>query len=190
VDTCTFKPRLNISFAVQDFVMQDEIVFLPDHRGVSVKHVVLIFGGFFIFVQVFFLGSEPLQIRLAVTVAFAVFLLLGLWLSELNSRNWPRKIFINRSGIGYGNMRAMHGIDLIPWSEIARMDLFYTGPRLSPHLRIGLKPGVFRNRLKKTALQRLSMGLDVNIPVSVNVAPDVVLQTAERFWQESKYSSG
>jgi hypothetical protein len=149
VDTCTFKPPLNISFAVQDFVMQDEIVFLPDHRGVSVKHVVLIFGGFFIFVQVFFLGSEPLQIRLAVTVAFAVFLLLGLWLSELNSRNWPRKIFINRSGIGYGNMRAMHGIDLIPWSEIARMDLFYTGPRLSPHLRIGLKPGVFRNRLKK-----------------------------------------
>ena len=39
--------------------MQDEIVFLPDHRGISVKHVVLIFGGFFIFVQLFFLGSEP-----------------------------------------------------------------------------------------------------------------------------------
>ena len=170
--------------------MQDEIVFLPDHRGISVKHVVLIFGGFFILFQLYFLGSEPLQIRLAVTVAFAVFMFLGLWLTKLISRNWPQKIIIKRSGIGYGNMKARHGIDLIPWNEISRMDIFYTDPRLAPHLRIGLKPGVFRNRLKKTFFQRMSMGLDVNIPVSVNVAPDVVLQTAERFWQEFKCSNG
>ncbi|CAM5224582.1 hypothetical protein [Alishewanella longhuensis] len=48
--------------------------------------------------------------------------------------------------------------------------------------------GAFRERLKKTLLQRFSMGLDGNIPVSVNVAPGMVLQTAECFWQAYKGS--
>ena len=168
--------------------MNDEIVFLPVRRGVSVQHVALIFGGFFIFVQLFFLDS--LQTRIAFTVACAVFLLLGFWLSDRISGDWPQKIVINRSGISYGNMKAMHGVDIVPWNEIIRMDLFHTDARLPPHLRIGLRQGNFRDRLKKTILQRLSMGLDVNIPVSVNVEPEVVLQTAKHFWQESKHSSG
>jgi hypothetical protein len=170
--------------------MQEEIVFLPDHRGVNARHVALIAGGFCIFVQLFFLASEPLAIRVAVTVAFAVFLLVGLWLSKLSATSWPQEIVMKPSGISYGNMKAMHGIDLIPWSEIARMDIFYTDPRLPPHLRIGLKPGVFRDQVKKTLLHRMSMGLDVNIPVSVDAAPDVVLETAERFWQAAKGNNG
>ncbi len=165
--------------------MQDETVFLPDHRGVSVQHVALISGGFFIFVQLFFLDS--LQIRLAFTVAFSVFLLLGFWLSKRHSRNWPQKIVINRLGICYGSMKAQHGVDLIPWNDVARMDLFYSGPRLPPWLRIGLRPGSFHEQVKKSHLQWLSMGLDINIPVSVHVAPEVVLQTAQRFWKESEH---
>lgn len=168
--------------------MQDEIVFRPDRRGISIKHVAMIFGVFILLIQLFLLDAEPLVLRLAATGAFAVFLLLGLWLSKLHSRNWPQEIVLNRFGISYDNIKAMHGIDLVPWREIARMDIFYTDPRLPPHLRIGLKPGAFRERLKKTMLQRFSMGLDVNIPVSVNVTPDMVLQTAERFWQASKGS--
>lgn len=163
--------------------MQHEIVFLPDRRGVSVRHVALISGGFFIFVQLLFL--ETLEIRLAFTVAFAVFLLLGFWLSERNARSWPQKIVINRSGIRYGNMQARHGVDLIPWNDVARMDLFYSDPRLPPHLRIGLREGAFRERVKKPRLQRLSMGLDINIPVSVDATPEVVLQTARQFWKEA-----
>ena len=170
--------------------MQDEIVFRPDRRGISIKHIALIFFGFLLFIQLFLLGAEPLVVRLAVTVALAVFLLLGLWLSKLHSQNWPQEIVLSRFGISYGNIKAMHGIDLIPWSEIARMDIFYTDPRLPPHLRIGLKPGAFRNRLKKPLLQRFSMGLDINIPVSVTVAADVVVQTAKRFWQASRESVG
>jgi hypothetical protein len=165
--------------------MQDEIVFIPDRRGVSVQHVALISGGFFVFVQLLFL--DGLQPRLAFTLVFAVFLLLGFWLSERYSRNWPQKIVINRLGICYGNMKALHGVDLIPWNDIARMDLFYSDPRLPPHLRIGLRSGVFHEQVKKNRLQRLSMGLDVNIPVSVNATPEVVLQTAQRFWKEAGY---
>lgn len=168
--------------------MQDKIVFRPDRRGISIKHIVMIFGVFILFIQLFLLGAEPLVVRLAVTGAFAVFLLLGLWLSKLHSRNWPQEIVLNRCGISYANIKAIHDIDHIPWSEIARMDIFYTDPRLPPHLRIGLKPGAFRERLKKTLLQRFSMGLDINIPVSVNVDPGIVLETAERFWQASKGS--
>lgn len=166
--------------------MQDEIVFIPDHRGVSVQHVALISGGFFVFVQLLFL--DGLQPRLAFTVAFAVFLLLGFWLSERHSKNWPQKIVINRLGICYGNIKAQHGVDLIPWNDVARMDLFYSDPKLPPHLRIDLRPSAFREQVKKSRLQRLSVGLDVNIPVSVNVEPEVVLQTAQQFWKESEYS--
>lgn len=168
--------------------MQDEIVFLPDHRGLNLKQVLPILGGFFIFVQLYFLWSEPLQVKLAVTAVFAVFLLLGLWLSKQSAKNWPQKIVINRSGISYGSMKARHGIDIVPWKEIARMDLFHTDIRLPPHLRIGLKPGSFQKRVKKKGLQRLSLGLDINIPVAVDAAPAVVLETAERFWQESRFS--
>ena len=41
--------------------MQDEVVFLPDHRGVNAKQVALIFGGFFIFVQLFYLADSGMK---------------------------------------------------------------------------------------------------------------------------------
>lgn len=165
--------------------MQDEIVFLPDHRGVNAKPAALIFGGFFIFAQLFILESESLEIRVVFTAAFVIFLLLGFWFSKINSRNWPQKIVINRSGICYGKIKAQYGVDLIPWN-VAYMDLFYTDHRLSPHLRISLRQGSFRVRSNNNLLQRMSMGLDVNIPVSVNVAPEVVLQTAQQYWKEAE----
>ncbi|MCB1760413.1 MAG: hypothetical protein KDI68_11630 [Gammaproteobacteria bacterium] len=163
--------------------MQDEIVFLPDHRGVSVKHVALITGGFFIIVQLFVLDS--LGIRLAFTLAFSVFLLVGFWLSARNTRSWPQKIVINHLGICFDNMKAQYGVDMVPWSDVARMDLFHSAPRLPPHLRIGLRQGAFHERVKRSRLQRLGMGLDINIPVSVEAAPEVVLQTAQRYWKEA-----
>lgn len=166
--------------------MQDEVVFLPDHRGVNAKAAALIFGGFFIFVQLFILESESLEIRVVFTAAFVIFLSLGFWFSKINSRNWPQKIVINRSGICHGKIKAQYGVDLIPWNDVAYMDLFYTDDRLSPHLRINLRQGSFRVRSNNNLLQRMSMGLDVNIPVSVNVAPEVVLQTAQQYWKEAE----
>lgn len=165
--------------------MQDEIVFLPNHRGVSVKQAALIFGGFFILVQLFYLKSESVEIRIIFTVAFVIFLLLGFWLSKISSRSWPQKIVINRLGICCSKMKAQYGIDLVPWSDVASMDLFYTDERLAPHLRISLRQGSLRERLNNNFLQRISMGLDVNIPVSVDVAPEVVLQTAQQYWKEA-----
>lgn len=170
--------------------MQDETVFLPDHRGVNAKQAALIFGSFFIFVQLFYLQSEPLEIRISFTAAFVIFLLLGFWFSEINSRNWPQKIVINRSGICCSKMKAQYGVDLIPWNDVAYMDLFYTDDRLSPHLRISLRQGSFRKRSNNKLIQCMSMGLDVNIPVSVNVAPEVVLQTAQQYWKEADIIAG
>lgn len=169
--------------------MHDEVVFLPNHERVNVKHAALIFSGFFIFVQLFFLGSESIAIRIGFTAVFVIFLLLGFWLSEVNSRNWPQKIVINRLGICSGKMKAQYGVDLIPWGDVAYMDLFYTNDRLPPHLRIGLRQDSFRKRSNNKLLKRISMGLDVNIPVSVNVEPEVVLQTAQQYWKEAKRGS-
>ena len=168
--------------------MQDEVVFLPDRRGPGVLHVALIAGGFFVFVQLVFLDGLPS--RLVFTVAFAVFLLLGFWLAKRHAESWPQRIVINRLGISCDNMKAQHGVDSIPWNVVARMDLFYTDSRLPPHLRIGLKPGAFRARMKPSRADRLGMGLDANIPVSVNATPEEVLETAERYWQESGHNRG
>ncbi|MCB1647525.1 MAG: hypothetical protein KDI36_18830 [Pseudomonadales bacterium] len=165
--------------------MNEEIVFEPDHRRGNTKHILLIFGGFFLFIQLTFLRSEPMEIRLAVSLALLIFLLAGLWFSASGSRNWAEKIIINHSGISSDKMKLRHGIDLVPWVEINQMDIFYTDPRLPPHLRIGLRHGDFRNKVKKNVIQRISMGLDVNIPLAVSTAPEVVLQTAERYWQSS-----
>ena len=169
--------------------MQDETVFLPDHRGVNAKQAALIFGGFFIFVQLVVLESDSLGIRIAFTVAFVIFLSLGFWLSKIDARNWPQKIVINRSGICSGKMKAQYGVDLIPWNDVAYMDLFYTDERLAPHLRIRLREGSSRKRSNNKLLHRISMGLDVNIPVSVKVAPEVVLQTAQQYWKEAECTS-
>lgn len=165
--------------------MHDEVVFQPNHESVNVKHAAMIFCGFFVFVQLFFLGSESITIRIGFTVVFVIFLLLGFWLSEVNARNWPQKIVINRIGIASGKMKAQYGVDIIPWDDVACMDLFYTNDRLPPHLRIGLRQGAIRERSNNKLLQLISRGLDVNISVSVNVAPEVVLQTAQRYWKES-----
>lgn len=168
--------------------MKDDVTFLPDTSGVNPRHAALIAGGFFVFMQLFFLDS--LAARLAFTLAFAVFLLLGFWLSARSARTWPQKIVINRQGIWCGNLKAHYGVDLVPWEDIARMDLFYSGPgmysaSLPPHLRIGLRPGALLEQVKKSRLHRLGMGLDINMPVSVDATPDVVLETALQFWQEA-----
>ncbi len=92
---------------------------------------------------------------------------------------------MNREGIRYGDLQARHGIDSVPWKEINRLDLFYNEHNMAPFLRIGLRPGAFRERLQQPRLQRWSMGLDVNIPVAVDVAPEVVLHTARQFWTET-----
>lgn len=170
--------------------MQDEIAFLPNHRRPNAKHAALIFVGFFVFAQLFLIESESVGLRIGFTVAFVVFLLLGFWLSEKSSRNWPQKIVINRLGIGYDKMRAQYGVDLVPWDDVVRMDLFYTDDRLAPHLRIGLRQGAFRGRLNNGFLNRISMGLDVNIPVSVNVEPELVLQTAQQYWKAAQRTRG
>lgn len=166
--------------------MQDEIVFLPDRRGIRMRHAAAIFTGFFVFVQLLFL--DTLQMRVAFTIAFFLFLVLGFWLSAWNAQSWPQQIVINRTGISHGKMKTRSGVELIPWSEIASMDLFYTDARLPPHLRIGLKPGTFRDQIKKSRLHRVSMGLDVNIPVSVNATPETVLQTAKQYWKAARHN--
>ncbi len=167
----------------QGLVMKDDVTFFPDNSGINPRHAALIAGGFFVFAQLSFLDS--LAARLAFTLAFAVFLLLGFWLSVRNARSWPQKIVINRLGICCGNLKAHYGVDLVPWEDVARMDLFYSDIKLPPHLRIGLRPGALLEQVKKSRLQRLGMGLDINIPVSVDATPELVLQTAQQFWQEA-----
>ncbi|MCB1889477.1 MAG: hypothetical protein KDH20_17850 [Rhodocyclaceae bacterium] len=163
--------------------MPDEVVFHPDRRGVRVRDVSLIAGGFFVFVQLFVL--DDLVVRLAFAGAFVAFLLVGFWFSRRNAGSWPQEIVINRSGIGCGNLKAWHGLDWIPWTAVERMDLFHTDPRLPPHLRMGLRPGDVRDRVTRPRWHRLGMGFDVNIPVSVDATPEVVLQTAQAFWHEA-----
>ena len=158
--------------------MQEEVVFLPDRRGIG-GHAAWIAGGFFAFVQLMFL--EGLGARLVFTLVFAVFLLLGLLFSKRHAEQWAQKIVMNRAGISYAAMRAHYGVDAVPWEEVARLDLFYSAPRLPPHLRIGLRPGAFYDRLPKGRLQGL--GLDINIPVAVDAAAEVVLETAQAFWR-------
>jgi len=159
--------------------MQDEVIFLPDRRGPSLRHVAWIAAGFFVFAQLLFL--EGLGARLAFSLVFAVFLLLGLVFAKRHAGNWAQRIVVNRAGISYEAMRAQHGVDAVPWQEVARMDLFYTDPRLPPHLRIGLHPGAFQQRLRKGRLQGL--GLDINVPVAVNATAEEVLETAQAFWR-------
>jgi hypothetical protein len=148
--------------------------------------MVLISGGFFLLVQLAFL--EGLLVRLAFTLVFVGFLLLGLWVLGRIRRTWPQKIVMNREGIGYADLQARHGVDSVPWKEINRLDLFYNQHNMAPFLRIGLRPGVFREQLQQPRLQRWSMGLDVNIPVAVDVSPEVVLQTALQCWTEAEQS--
>ncbi|MBK1731745.1 hypothetical protein [Thiococcus pfennigii] len=161
--------------------MQTEVVFHPQRSDPAyLRQVALIAGGFFVFVQLAFL--EGLAARLAFTLVFAGFLLVGVWISGRIRRTWPQEIVMNRAGIGYGDLRSRHGVDSLPWREVERLDLFYTQHNMAPFLRIGLRHGAFRQRLRRPRLQRWSRGLDVNIPVAVDAAPEVVLETARRFW--------
>lgn len=164
-------------------MIQDETVFPSNHRRINAKKVALIFSGFIIFVQLFYLEYASLEIRIGFTAVFIIFLFLGLWLSKIYSKNWPQKIVMNRSGISYAKIKEQYGVDLIHWNDVTRIDLFYTDERLSPHLRIGLRLGSLGERSNNKFLQRMSMGLDVNIPVSVNVASEEVLQTAQQYWK-------
>ncbi|MBK8164812.1 MAG: hypothetical protein IPK64_02490 [bacterium] len=164
--------------------MNADVVFQPRRDSRTyVRRVLLIATGFFVFVQLAFL--EGLRARAAFALVFVVFLLSGLWISRRSRRSWPQEILMNREGIRYGDLAARHGVDLVPWREIARLDLFRTEHNMAPFLRIGLRPGAFRDRLRRPRAQRWSLGLDVNIPVDVDAEPEAVLETARRFWAET-----
>lgn len=164
--------------------MNADVVFQP-RRGsrAFVRQVVLISAGFFVFVQLAFL--DGLRARVVVALVFAAFLLSGLWISRRSRRTWPQEIVMNGAGIRYGDLSARHGVDLVPWREIARLDLFPNEHNMAPFLRIGLRPGVFRDRLRRPRAQRWGLGLDINIPVAVDAEPEAVLETARRFWTEA-----
>ncbi|EXJ14274.1 hypothetical protein [Imhoffiella purpurea] len=162
--------------------MSEEVIFHP--RGAQpsfYRQVALIAGGFFIFVQLAFL--EGATMRIAFTVLFAIFMTVGILVSLRSSANWPQEIAMNGRGIRYASLRSRHGIDLVPWSEIERMDIFYNAHNMAPFLRLGLRPGGLRERLRRPFLQRISLGWDIDIPVSTDAAPQTVLETAERFWR-------
>ena len=163
--------------------MPDEVVFRPDRSGGRVLPAALIFGGFFLAVHVLFLDS--MGERLVFTLACIVFIAAGAAVSGRMARRWPQPIVINRSGIRFGDIEARYGVDHVPWGAVAHMDLFRTDMRLPPHLRLALRPGAFRDRVRKPGLPGLGFGLDINIPVSVDATPEVVLETAERFWREA-----
>jgi len=167
--------------------MDNEIVYPPNRRGVRLQHAAPIAGGFFVFIQLLVL--EGVWPRVAFAALFAVFLLLVVWLSRRYAQNWPEEIVINTSGIRYGSLKSRHGVECLPWGAVMRMDLFYSDARLPPHLRIGLQPGALPGFVRRNRLQR-GLGFDVNIPVAVNVAPEVVLESAQRYWRESTRATG
>lgn len=160
--------------------MPREVIFHPQRKDPSyLPQVALIAGLFFVFVQIRFL--DGLAARLAFSAVFAAFLLVGLYVSARVRRTWPQEIVVDRHGIRYTDLRKRHGVDLLPWQEVDRLDLFYNQQNMAPFLRIGLRQGLFREGLRRSRLQRLSMGLDVNIPVAVDAAPETVLETARRY---------
>lgn len=139
-----------------DAGMNADVVFQPRRDSRTyVRRVLLIATGFFVFVQLAFL--EGLRARAAFALVFVVFLLSGLWISRRSRRSWPQEILMNREGIRYGDLAARHGVDLVPWREIARLDLFRTEHNMAPFLRIGLRPGAFRDRLRRPRAQRWSL---------------------------------
>lgn len=93
------------------------------------------------------------------------------------------RIIIDRTGLRSGNLKALHGVHSIPWEAIAHMDLYHTDPRLPPHLRIELRPGALRERVRQHRIRPVGAGLDVNLPVAVDATPEAVLETAQRFWK-------
>ena len=141
----------------------------------------VIAGVFFVFVQLAFL--EGATARIVFTVVFAVFLLAGGWMSMRSARTWPQEVRLNDRGISYGSLRSRHGVDIVPWQEVAKMDLFRNQHNMAPFLRIGLRSGPYRARLRRPALQGLSLGLDVNIPMAVDADPEEVLAAARRLWE-------
>jgi hypothetical protein len=164
-----------------DAGMNEDVVFRPRRDSRTyVRQVLLISAGFVVFVQLAFL--EGLGARLAFALVFVAFLLAGLWISRRSRRTWPQEIVMNGEGIRYGDLSARHGVDLVPWREIARLDLFRNEHNLAPFLRIGLRSGAFRDRLRRPRAQRWGLGLDINIPVAVDAEPEAVLETARRFW--------
>lgn len=161
----------------------DPVVFRPDRSGgLTLRHIGLIAAGFFLFVQVALL--EGMVERIAFAAVFGVFLAVGLVLWLRSARTWPQEIRLSRRGVSYSSMRAMHGVDLVPWQEVERIDLFHQ-ERMPPFLRIGLRDGAFRDRLRKPSLTCLGFGFDVNIPVEVDADPQVVLETATTLWEAS-----
>jgi len=169
--------------------MTADIVFRPQPADLKRKfrQTAIIAAGFFLFAQAAFL--EGAAVRIAFTAFFVVFLALGAWLVSHSARNWPQEVRLNERGITYASLRRRHGVDWLPWGEIAKLDLFHThleGSVTAPFLRIGLRRGPFRDRLRRPAAQRFGLGLDVNIPLAVDVEPEVVLETARKLWERHR----
>lgn len=162
----------------------DEVVFEPVGKDPGFrKQVGIMATVFFVIIQVAFVSGWPA--RIGVTLFFLAFVLIGAWISAKLQKVWPQRIVLNAAGLTYGDLKARHGIDLVPWREVERMDLFYNAHNMAPFMRIALRPGSVRSKLQPTRLQRLSFGWDINVPVAVDAPAKEVLETAQRFWSQA-----
>jgi len=89
---------------------------------------------------------------------------------------------LDGEGLHTALLATRYGTPMIPWREVAEIDLVAGPPRGSRWLRFALKPGTFRNSLTRPVGDRL-VGRDVNLLCTYEAQPEVVLQAVHAFWR-------
>lgn len=154
-------------------------VFEPKDPALFVKRMRYLFAGA-IAVGLVALDDWPARIML---VAFGgVFIALAHRLLGWHVERNCHPLTLDEHGLHSAQMAERYGAATIPWHEIDAIDLFAGPPRGSRWLRIGLRTGHFRDRLKRPPGDRWA-GRDVNLLFGYEGDPEELLESVRTFWK-------
>ena len=165
--------------------MRDEKVFKA--KGVDAKFwrtaaiIMLVF--FAIFHAEFFDSWASFFLFL---IFFSIFIVFGVALILWSEKRSVVEIRMNPEGFSYSKLKEHHGVEIIPWKEVEGIDVISQGDGRFHYLRIGLRDGELKRGLKKSALDALTRGRDINVLLSVDAPSSEVRQVAKEFWEKTR----
>lgn len=154
-----------------------EIRYRPADRSALPRQMALIFVPFALLVLFGFLDNWPE--RFGFIVFAGLFALIVHRLLRWQAAQNRHPLVFDDDGLSHAALLERYGSERIPWREVESIDLIH-GARTGTWLRLELRPGRFRDGLKRPLGDRLA-GKDVNLPLDFKTAPEDILSAARRF---------
>jgi len=163
-----------------------EVIYLPASTSPNWKGpIVFVLPAALVIIWITAEDNVSRTIFLVFVVAFAV---LALLTTRFYQSRFSHGLRLDAEGIHYLPFAERYGVEMVPWNEIERIDMFRSSSGNTatgaPWLRIFIRQGEFLHKLNSPPSERI-FGGNINILLSFDTEAQEVVKTVKAFHQKT-----